>query len=114
MRRYANRDRYAMAGYPEQPMIPAPSPSQLDAKDERLLEQSIAIGHLQGANDLLAEDNGRLEDENRKLREKNDELKERNTELERRDSAASAGYKSGQQLVDEIEAALVAKKESKK
>ncbi len=113
MRRYANRNRDFMA-YREpqmQPLIPA---NQLDPKDERLIEAHVEIGRLQGVNDLLAEDNGRLEDENRSLCDEIKDIRKRNVELEQREVAAQAGYKSGQDLIDEIEAALQKKLEVKK
>lgn len=104
MRRYAGRSHDFM-GYPSEPQ-PAQRPNALDPKDERLIEQSEEIGFLKGQNDLLAEDNGRLEDDNRKLRDDNKTLKESNREYERREESAQAGYKSGQQLVDEVEEAI--------
>lgn len=114
MRRYQSR-RDIMSremGFDPAPSFKPPQmPSQLDAKDERLLELSAEVGRLEGQNDLLAEDNGRLEDENRKLQDDNKSLRESNREYERREDQASAGYKSGQQLVDEIEKALKNKKE---
>ena len=111
MRRYANRNRDFMS-YAEPPMPAAPA-NQLDPKDERLIEAHLEIGRLQGSNDLLAEDNGRLEDENRSLRDEIKDIRKRNSELEQREVAASAGYKSGQDLVDEIESALQKKLETK-
>lgn len=109
------RNRYnpTKMGYDPGFAPPIAPVSKLDPKDERLIEQSEEIGFLKGQNDLLNEDNRRLEEDNASLRSELKEARERNTELERRDSAASAGYKSGQQLVDEIESALKAKKESK-
>lgn len=111
MRRYANRNRDFM-GY-EEPRMPMPPTNQLDPKDERLIEAHLEIGRLQGANDLLAEDNGRLEDDNRQLREEIKEVRDRNRTLEQRETQAQAGYKSGQQLVDDIEKALQKKLETK-
>lgn len=111
MRRYANRNRDFM-GY-EEPRMPMPPANQLDPKDERLIEAHLEIGRLQGANDLLAEDNGRLEDENRQLREEIKEVREKNKQYELGERAAQAGYKSGSQLVDEIESALQKKLETK-
>lgn len=75
MRRYQNRNRDMMgyAGEPAPSFKPPQMPSQLDAKDERLLELSAEVGNLAGQNDLLVEDNSRLEDENRKMR---DQIKE--------------------------------------
>lgn len=111
MRRYANRNRYFMAY--EEPRQPMPPANQLDPKDERLIEAHLEIGRIQGANDLLAEDNGRLEDENRGLRDEIKDIRKRNSELEQREVAASAGYKSGADLVEEIETALRKKLETK-
>lgn len=115
MRRYQNRNRDMMgyAGEPAPSFKPPQMPSQLDPKDERLLELSAEVGNLQGQNDLLAEDNGRLEDEVRELRNENKRLTESNRNYESQADRAEAGYKSGQQLVDEIEKALKNKKESK-
>lgn len=109
------RNRYnpnTMGYAPEQPMQQPPV-SKLDPKDERLIEQSEEIGWHKGQNGLLNEDNTRLERDNEKLREENKELREKNRGYENSATRAEAGYKSGQQLVDEIEAALKAKKETK-
>lgn len=95
------------------PMQPLPPKSQLDAQSERLAEQAEDIGWLKGQNDMLNEDNRKLERENQELREKNKTLQERNTRLESQAAADSAGYKSGSELVNEIEEALKAKKGTK-
>lgn len=100
-------------GYAEPPMMPTPPISRLDAKDERLVEQSEDIGYLKGQNELLDEDNRRLEQTVKDLEERNRQLQDRNTELEKRESAAQAGYKTGSQLVEEIESALKSRKETK-
>lgn len=112
MRGYANRNRDFMT-YPEPQMQPLTPANQLDPKDERLIEAHMEIGRLQGTNDLLAEDNGRLEDENRSLRDEIKDIRKRNIELENRDAAASAAYKSGSDIVEEIESALRKKLEVK-
>jgi regulator of replication initiation timing len=96
---------------PMQPVIP--TPSALDPQNERLLDLSEQVGQLGSQNDMLNEDNRRLEQENADLRKRNQELQERNTRLESEAAAASAGYKSGAALVDEIEQALKNKKGSK-
>lgn len=109
-----NRHNPNTMGYAGEPPQPAYPPiSKLDPKDERLIEQSEDNGYLKGLNEMLNEDNRRLEQENAELRGQMQEVQERNTILESREAAASAGYKSGQQLVDEIEAALTSKKEKK-
>lgn len=85
MRRYQNRNR-DMMGYAD----PAPSfkppqmPSQLDPKDERLLELSAEVGNLAGQNDLLVEDNSRLEDENQEMRSRIKDGKAENERLQER------------------------------
>lgn len=100
--------------YPSEPRVQSlPPVSQLDAQTERLAEQAEDIGWLKGQNDLLNEDNRRLETANQKLEERVAELHRRNVELERQESAASAAYKSGSQLVEEIEEALSARKSTK-
>lgn len=113
MLRNKNRNRDFM-GY-EPPMPPSqPSVSNLDPKDERLLDLSEMVGQLGGQNDMLNEDNRRLEDENGSLRKDNAILQERNTALQLSDSETRAGYKSGSQLVEEIEEALAEKKRNPK
>lgn len=97
----------------EPQMQPLPPASRLDAQSERLAEQAEDIGWLKGQNDMLNEDNQRLEQTVKDLEERNSKLQERNTELEKQASADREGYKSGSQLVDEIEAALAARKEKK-
>lgn len=113
MRRYANRNRDMMGYTNEQPIPVKPSSSALDPKDERLVEMAEEIGWQKGQNDLLAEDNGRLEDDNRQLRDRNKELQEENIEFKRQEAAASAGYKSGFELVSEIEEAVKKMKANK-
>lgn len=112
MRRYANRNRDFMA-YPEPQMQPPTPANQLDPKDERLIEAHMEIGRLQGANDLLAEDNGRLEDENRELKSRNEELEERQSRDDVR-AARDAGTEEGvSTLIDRIERQLQAREEKK-
>lgn len=100
-------------GYPEPPVQQVAPVSQLENKDERLLELSEIAGRLDSENKMLNEDNRRLEQENSELRERVQSLNKRNIELERQEAADSAGYKSGSQLVEEIEEALTAKKGTK-
>lgn len=103
MRRYQrNRDMMSYAEDPASSFKPPQMPSQLDPKDERLLELSAEVGNLQGQLDMVAEDNGRLEGENSKLKERNQELKERNLELERKEYANKNGF----ELAEEIREAL--------
>ena len=113
MLRNRNRNGNFMAGYHEPTAQPVPSPSGLDPQNERLLDLSEVVGQLGSQNEMLNEDNRRLEQENEDLRERNGVLQKRNTELERQEAGVTAGYKSGSQLVEEIEAALKARKETK-
>lgn len=117
MLRNRNQDfagyRHEYPPMPMQPPVYTPPRDQLDPKDERLLELSQEVGKLYGVNDLLQEDNVRLEEEVRELRADNKRLKESNRNYESQAERAEAGYKSGQQLVDEIEKALKNKKENK-
>lgn len=96
-------------GYPGEPLTsfkPPQMPSQLDPKDERLLELSAEVGRFQGENDLLAEDNGRLEDDNRQLRDRNKELSDRNVQLERQEVAYNTEGESAQKLISAVEQEL--------
>lgn len=113
MRRYQGRSDRFMGYETQPPMMPALPASQLDAKDERLLELSLEVGRLQGANDLLVEDNGRLEDDNATLRKANVDYSKRIIEFERADAAASAGHKSASDILDEFEQEIKKRKERK-
>ena len=114
MRRFSHR-RGQFGGYDSgmEMMAPTPQPqqrpNQLDPKDERLLELSVAVGALEASNDLITEDNGRLEDENAKLREENKDLRARNTSLEQ----STYRKKGASDLVDEIKEELKTRKVAK-
>lgn len=100
--------------YEEGPrMQPLPPVSQLDAKEERLLELSQYVGQLEGQNDLLNEDNRRLEEDNRTLSDKNKELYERNRKLESEADQATAGHRAVSEIMDELESELTSRKEKK-
>ena len=115
MRRYANRYRGMMDYQDPAPSFQPPQmPSQLDPKDERLLELSAEVGNLHGQNDLLVEDNGRLEDEIREIKKENRELSERNMELETRTSGEIANQATINEIADEVQRNLKERKKSKK
>jgi hypothetical protein len=103
MLRNQHRD-YMNAGMPPyEPRIqPLPPVSQLDAKDERLVEQSQLIGRLQGQNDLLNEDNVRLEQDNAEIKRENANLAKHNRELEEQEARATAAHRSAESVIDEF------------
>lgn len=112
MRRYQNRNRDMMgyAGEPAPSFKPPQMPSQLDAKDERLLELSAEVGNLAGQNDLLVEDNGRLEDENRKMRDQIKEGTEENKRLGEQLEETRQRMWDAENKVTQLEAKLKEKK----
>lgn len=111
MRRYRNHNNNFAGHDPD--MLPIPTPSRLEPKDERLVEQAEDIGWQKGQNDLLAEDNSRLEIENAELRESNKVLQERNTLLERQDSEVVAESNSVSRFIDAVQQELKNRKEKK-
>jgi hypothetical protein len=82
----------------------------LEVKDQHIVALASQNGFLIGRNSVLEMENGRLKDKIDRLERKHEELAERNLMLENEAAGARAGYKSGSQLVDEIEEALKAKK----
>lgn len=109
MRRYHNPNR-GMMGLEPPIYTPPQNASQLDPKDERLLELSQRLGEVEAIRDLVTDDNGRLEEDNERLRRENKELRDRNSRLESEESER----KGAEELVDEIESVLVTKKKEKK
>jgi uncharacterized protein (DUF3084 family) len=114
MLRNRNRNGYGpsnnFAPYNQPPTPPQSPVSQLDAKDERLVDLSEIVGQLGAQNDLLNEDNRRLEQENESLGRRNKELQERNTELERRDATDAAAFESVDNFINDVKTALKEKK----
>lgn len=85
----------------------------LELKDQHLVALSNTNGFLAGRNAELEKTVYRLEERNRKLEAEVTELREDNKRYEISERQAQAGYKSGSQLVDEIEKALQKKLEVK-